>query len=117
MYKNDSSQLLFGKGSSGYPINVVLEGIGYVIAGNVGELKGRRVKGKLLDLLENNKSEYSNVVIEIPDLMTPLKIKSGDYCALVGAKNPEVYKKVVLVDKENPLKVTIRPITEEDFNV
>jgi hypothetical protein len=117
-YKSDIKQLLFGnKENSGYPINVLLSAITYVIAANSGEVKGTRPKGNMASVLDRHLSINSNarVNLQLPDLLTPAIITSGDYAALVGPNNPELYKKLIVRDIDNPYKISVRQISEDDF--
>ena len=50
-----------------------------------------------------------------PDLLTPLIIVGNGRGALVGAKNPNVYRKLVTPSPGNEYKLCVRPIAVEDL--
>lgn len=109
--------LLFGdKVNTGYPISVIMQGIAYLIA-DAKELKGKRPKGNFKQLIEKHLQMQPNLSIEvrIPDLLTPLVIMANERGALIGANNPEVYKRLVSISKENEYKLLVRQIKEEDL--
>ena len=116
IYENDSNTLLYGdSGSNGYPISEVLQAIAYVIA-NEDELYGKRPKNYINVIknhIENNPDE--TVEIRKPDLLTPLVILGNERGALVGAKNPTVYRQLITRDPNNEYKLLVRQITEEDL--
>ena len=116
-YSGNSAALLFGKGEkTGYPITEILKAAAYILA-NDDELNGKRPKGKYLDLLRNKLESDSGITIQmrVPDLLTPLILSNGVRAALIGAKNPDVYEKLIVKDKDNPYKISVRKITEEDL--
>ena len=94
-YNADRLSLLYGNGhNSGYPIAEILQATAYVIA-RENDLFGRRCRGGYVDLIERYLNEDHSLRIEMrkPDLLTPLIISGNGKSALVGAKNPDVYKK------------------------
>ena len=116
-YSGNSAALLFGKGEkTGYPITEILKAAAYILA-NDDELNGKRPKGKYVDLLRNKLESDSGITIQmrVPDLLTPLILSNGVRAALIGAKNPDVYEKLIVKDKDNPYKISVRKITEEDL--
>lgn len=56
-----------------------------------------------------------SIVLRIPDLLTPLILESNGRGVLIGAHNPQVYKKLVSIDSDNAYKLCVRPITEKDL--
>lgn len=116
-YNNNISTLLYGTSSAnGYPLNDVLQAVAYIIADDI-ELNGTRVKGSFENMLKTHLNDNSELCVEIhkPDLLTPLVIVGNGRAALVGAKNPEVYEKLVNRDPNNKYKLLVRKITEEDL--
>ncbi len=101
--------------NNGYPINEVLKAISYIIAERK-ELFGKRPK-RYTEIIERNISINPNISVEIhrPDLLTPLVIIGNGRGALVGADNPDVYKKLVSRAADNEYKLCVRPITEDDI--
>jgi len=109
--------LLYGNSvTTGYPMNEIVQGIAYLIA-NEDELNGTRIKGNYTDLIERYIVSDSTLTFEIrkPDLLTPLVISANGKGALIGARNPNVYKKLVSPDPENEYKLCVRQIGEEDL--
>ena len=116
-FKANKNDLLYGNGiNSGYPIAELMQGIAYVIAED-SELNGTRPKGGYIELIERHLSVNPNLSIEIrkPDLLTPLVISSNGRGVLIGARNPNVYKKLVTIAPYNEYKLCVRPITEKDL--
>ncbi len=116
-YNDDASMLLYStEKGNGYPISKVLQAVAYVIA-NDTELGGKRIKGNFESLLKKHVDNTPEVCIEIhkPDLLTPLVIVGNGRAALIGAKNPKVYEKLVSFDPDNKYKLIVRKITEGDL--
>lgn len=116
-YSNNNATLLFGDGEkTGYPINEILKAAAYILADD-NELNGKRHRGSYLELLENKvqNDPDTGIQIQIPDLLTPLIVGNDKRSALIGAKNPDVYEKLITKDKDNPYKIIVRKITEEDL--
>ncbi len=116
-FKADRSELLYGNGTnSGYPITEIMQGIAYVIANN-SELNGTRPKGNYVELVERHLAINPNLSVEIrkPDLLTPLIIVDNGRGVLVGARNPNIYKKLVTIAPDNEYKLCVRSITEKDL--
>ena len=116
-YSNDREMLLYGNScNSGYPISEVLQAIAYVIADD-NELFGNRVSGGYVEVIKKHLSADPNLSVEIrkPDLLTPLVIVGNGRGALVGARNPDVYKNLASISPDNEYKIIVRPITEEDL--
>jgi hypothetical protein len=102
---------------SGYPIAEIVQGIAYVVAED-DELNGMRPKGSYMKLIEQHIFDDPDLTIEIrkPEILTPLVIVgSNGRGVLVGARNPNVYKKLVLISPDNEYKLCVRKITEEDL--
>ena len=115
-YDNDRTALLFGNTyRNGYPIAEVLQAVAYVIADET-ELFGKRPKG-YYQIIERHLSSNPLITVEvrIPDLLTPLVIAGNGRGSLIGAKNPEVYNRLISRDPVNEYKVIVRPISEEDL--
>lgn len=116
LYKNDNNALIYGNNQhNGYPIAEVLQAVAYVIA-NDNELFGKRPKGYTA-VIESHISNNPEETVEIrkPELLTPLVILGNERGALIGAKNPAVYSRLVTRDLSNEYKLLVRQITEEDL--
>lgn len=116
IYNNNPNGLIYGtETSNGYPIAEVLQAVAYVVA-NEDELYGKRPKG-YMQIMERHIAANEGECVEIrrPDLLTPLVIMGNGRGALVGAKNPNVYRRLITHDPENEYKLLVRPITEEDL--
>ena len=116
VYQNNKNALIYGvSDNSGYPISEVLQAIAYVIA-NENEMFGKRPKN-YISIIENHISANPRETVEMrrPDLLTPLVIMGNGRGCLVGAKNPDVYSRLVTRDPSNKYKLLVRQITEEDL--
>lgn len=116
-YNEDKTALLYGTtANTGYPIAEILQAVAYVIA-NDDELSGKRPKG-YFQIVERHSNNDAGLTVEIrkPDLLTPLVIVGNGRGALIGARNPEVYKRLVTVSPDNEYKLLVRRITEEDLS-
>jgi len=116
-YNEDKTALLYGTtANTGYPIAEILQAVAYVIA-NDDELSGKRPKG-YFQIVERHSNDDAGLTVEIrkPDLLTPLVIVGNGRGALIGARNPEVYKRLVTVSPDNEYKLLVRKITEEDLS-
>jgi len=117
LFKSDKDALLYGATSeNGYPLNEVMQAVAYIIADN-DELRGKKTKGNYLELLSRHLEAEPTLCVEFrcPDLLTPLVIFGNGRGALIGAKNPKVYEKLVMQSPDNRYKLHVRPITEEDL--
>lgn len=115
-YEENKSALLYGTAANnGYPIAEVLQALAYVIA-NDDELSGKRPKG-YFQIIERHLNENESLSVEMwqPDLLTPLVIVGHGRGALIGPRNPSVYKRLVTVAPDNEYKLLVRQITEEDL--
>ena len=94
-----------------------MQAITFLIAANKNMLHGKRPIGHQDTIIQDELKNNPNLTISalLPEILTPLIITSGDYSVMVGAQNPKLYKKLISFDKNNPYKMVIRPITEEDF--
>lgn len=117
-FQSNNSVLLYGNGiDSGYPITDILQGIALIVA-EQKELNGKRPKGNYKELIDRHILLYENLSVEfrIPDLLTPLVIVGNGRGVLIGARNPQVYKRLVSIAPDNEYKLCVRPITEEDLS-
>lgn len=117
-FLSNNNALLYGDATNtGYPINQIMQGIAYIVA-NDNELGVTRVKGKYTDLIERHLAAERNLCVELlkPDLLTPLVIIGNGRGALIGARNPKVYKNLVSLSPDNEYKLCVRPITEKDLH-
>ena len=117
-YLENGKALLYGTSeNNGYPINRLIQAIGYIIAANNGLTGGKRPKGNIKEIIEKQVRDVpdSYVKLNMPDILTPAIITSGNYAAIVGPYNPEVYKKLISRSPDNPYKIIVREITEDDL--
>jgi len=116
-FQASNNALLYGDTlNTGYPINQIIQGIAFIIADD-NEIGVTRIKGKYTDLIERHLASDPNLSVELrkPDLLTPLVIIGNGRGALVGARNPKVYKDLVSVSTDNEYKLCVRPVTEGDL--
>ena len=116
--RTELNGLLFGDGGlAGYPINLIIQGMAFLLSAQKGELNGKRTRGIQSEIFDRALSEDPDVKVIVmkPDLLTALRIELGDHAVLVGAVNPIVYSKLISRDETNRYKLRIRPITEEDL--
>ncbi len=117
MFENNHNALCYGNtDNNGYPLKEVLQAVAYVIA-TEDELNGKRPKGGYEQIVMQHVANSPDLSVEIrrPDLLTPLVIVGNGKGALIGAKNPDVYRQLVTYDTQNEYKLLVRPITEEDL--
>ena len=117
-YKNHQ-RFMYGNGTTnGYPLNEIMDAIGYILASEKGELNGKRIRGNRDELLERCLTEDPDkkITFELPDLLSVLVVHNGESAAMVGAQNPEVYKKLISRSKVNKYKLLVRELKEEDFD-
>ena len=115
-YEEDKAALLYGAAAgTGYPIAEILKAATFVIA-DEDELSGKRPK-KYLQVLKRHLHDNADLSVEArkPDLLTPLVVAGNGRAALIGARNPDVYKRLVTVSPDNEYKLLVRQITEEDL--
>ncbi|MBQ9493849.1 MAG: hypothetical protein IJR54_08995 [Oscillibacter sp.] len=119
VYRSDSQRLLYGPSrNAGYPVGQLCQAAAYVIADENSELTGKRPRG-YVEILERHTKADPALCVEMrrPDLLTPLVIAANGRGALIGPENPEAYRKLIAFDAENPYKMRVREITEEDLLV
>jgi hypothetical protein len=117
MFQESQTTLLYGNGiDNGYPVSEVIQGIAYIVA-NDDELFGKRLRSSYKDVVERHLIDNPNLSVEVrtPDLLTPLVIVGNERGVLVGARNPQVYKKLISIAPNNEYKLQVRPITEGDL--
>ena len=118
IYDKNSNALLYSDGElSGYPISEIMKAVAYIIAGE-DELYGKRAK-KFYDVIQSHISYDNDLYVEVrkPEILTPLVIIGNDKGALIGARNPEVYRRLISHDTHNKYKVIVRKISEEDLKI
>lgn len=116
VYNSDSNSLLYGSNAeNGYPISEILKAVAYIIAAD-NELSGKRTRS-YIPLIKKHMDNDSGISIEVwkPDLLTPLVVASNGKGALIGARNPRVYEKLLSVSPKNKYKIIVRRITEGDL--
>lgn len=101
----------------GYPLNIVVTAMGYILASQTGELNGRRIRGSQSSLIERALTKDPNAATEflVPDKLTPIIVTDGKASAMVGPADPETFKKLISIDPMNPCKMYVRDITEADL--
>ena len=101
----------------GYPLNVIFDAAAFIIASRTGQLNGKRPRGNRDEIIRNamNSNTGLTVTIKVPDLLTPIVITDDKMAAMVGPVNTEVYKKLITYSEENPYKMIVRNITEDDL--
>lgn len=120
-YCEDTNTLLYGNYSAnihnGYPVNILIQAMAYVIAASNGNLNGNRPRGSKDKIIKDFISKHPNACIDLalPEILTPAIISLSEYSAMVGPHNPMLYKRLISFDSKNPYKVLVRKITEEDF--
>jgi len=116
-FQSDNNCLLFGNmPECGYPLSEIMQAIAFLVA-NDNELRGTRTKGSYIHIIEQclSSSPNSSFDIHIPDLLTPLVIYKNNRAALIGSRNPHVYKNLVTISPDNEYKLCVRKITEADL--
>lgn len=117
--KDNPRALLYGTNEyNGYPINIIIQALTFIIAANTGRLNGNRPRGSQDEILDEYIKNNGNLAIEawIPDKPTVLIIRCNDHSAMIGAENPRLYSQLVTRDADNRFKIRIRDITEEDLD-
>ena len=118
-YHDTPHALLFGDSkSTGYPINQIMQAVTYLVAASQNKLNGSRPRGKMDDIITEYLSLHPNSSFDmsVPDILTPLVIFLQNNAALVGARNPEVYQKLIKRSADSDFKIIVRKITEDDLN-
>lgn len=118
LYGRDDGDLIYGDGqNAGYPLNKVILAVTYLIAAVTNQLNGLRPKGSKDQIIRDYLKEKpdAEVFIRLPDLLTPIVIQMGNYAAMVGPNNPTVYKTLIQKYPDNPYKIRVRAITEDDL--
>lgn len=117
-YEKQFGSLLYGDGKkSGYPIKKIMLAVTYLIAANNGQLNGSRPRGEMAKIIgeQLSRNPSTEVIIEKPDILTPLRISMGAYSTLIGPNNPAAYKKLITRCPNNKYKISVREITEDDI--
>lgn len=124
-YAEGAQTILFPEGritycfdrKKGYPINVILDAIAFIIASKTGNLNGKRPRGSreyiINGAIANNPSE--SVEVLVPELLTPIVITDNRMSAMVGPVNADVYKRLISYSDTNRYKMLVRKIKEEDL--
>ena len=101
----------------GYPINVLLDGLAFIVASKTGNLNGKRPRGNRNEILMNAITEKPSfsVQVKVPDLLTPIIVTDNKVSALISPYNEAVYKKLITYDNDNPYKMMVRNICEDDL--
>lgn len=118
LYGLADNKLMYGKiGESGYPVKKIKLALAYLIAAKTDQLNGSRPKGSKDKVIKNYLENHpdSEVLMFVPEILTPMIIRMGAYATLIGPNNPKVYKNLIQNCPENQYKIKIRKITEEDL--
>lgn len=101
----------------GYPLNVMMDALAYIIASKTGNLNGKRPRGNREEIIMNALSANPDftVTIKVPDLLTPIVVTDGKVSAMVGPLNAALYQRLISYSKSNKYKMIVREITEEDL--
>lgn len=101
----------------GYPLNVILDALSFVIASKTGNLNGKRPRGNREEIIMNALAQNPNesVRVLVPDLLTPIVITDGSVSAMVGPLNEPVYRRLISYADTNKYKMIVRKITEDDL--
>jgi hypothetical protein len=98
-FKGKKKQLLYGQDDNcGYPLATILQAVAFVIADDKELIKNKsNIKGNYMDLIKHHLAVDDKLTVEMrkPDLLTPLVVVGNERGVLVGAVNPNVYKKLV----------------------
>lgn len=116
-YNEDKERFLFGDGvKTGYPLAELLQAVAYIIADD-DELGGKRPRGSYIEVIEKHLRDNSDLTIEIrkPEILTPLLVVGNGKGAMIGARNPDVYERLVSIAPDNKYKLIVRQITVEDL--
>lgn len=119
LYKKAEKSLIWGNSNEcGYPVNVLVQALAFLIAAHYGELNGYRTRGNQDGHIKKYMEEGMpfEIIANIPDLMTPVVLECDGYSAMVGPRNPRIYSKLIRRDEKNKYKIYVREITEDDLN-
>ncbi len=101
----------------GYPLNTLLTAASYIIANRTGQMKGKRPLGNRSGILAqalHSNPDFS-IIVQVPELLTPVIVTDHVVSAMVGPYNAAIYRNLISYAPDNPYKMLIRPITEEDL--
>lgn len=113
-----SDEFLFGTDEqNGYPLSKVVRSMAYLIAAPMGKVHGTRPMGSQDAIISDYLKLEPNgeVVISVPNVLSAIIIRRGDFASIVGANNPKGFKKLIQRSADNPYKIEIRPISEADL--
>lgn len=110
-YKSNARGLVFGNSANdGFPVNLVLQGLAYVIAATTDkQVKGKRVLGSFIDLIDtysdNQITNDLKISVQRPDRGTCLLISNNKFSALIGYVNDSFNKSLLTKVTDFKLKV------------
>lgn len=116
-YQKNKYYLEFARSEkSGYPIAKVLQAVAYIIA-SPDQINGKRIKGKYIELIKQFLKYNPSACVEVrkPEILTPLLLIGNGKGTMVAAYNPDVYQSLIVFDKSNPYKFSVRQISEKDL--
>lgn len=103
--------------TKGYPLNVMMDALAYIIASKTGNLNGKRPRGNREEIIMKALTTNPNftVTINAPDLLTPIIVTDGKVSAMVGPLNAALYRRLISYADSNKYKMIVRKITEDDL--
>ena len=96
---NRNLLLYWNSENDGFPINIIMQGVAFIIAASSWLIRGNRVMGSYTDHIESAiGSSSSSIGIYTPDIWTCLIISDWKYSCLVGYQNEEFVKNLLVID-------------------
>lgn len=119
-FRKNKQALVFGKNKEdGFMINLILQGIAYIIGATKNEqIKGKRILGSYLNLIEENKNSLQKLKIKIglPHKGTCLLITNNKFSVLTGYINDNFTNNLIKKTGEKYFKIN-EPIFEYCINL
>lgn len=112
-WEQDINALLFWNSiTDGFPLNMILRGIAYIIAASSGKVKGKRVLWNYKEYIEwEIVTPINKIKIYKPNRGTCLQISNGKFSCLVGYINDNFTKSFI---KQKWLEIVLENPTFED---
>lgn len=109
---NRNILLFWNSENDGFPINIIMQGIAFILAASGWLVRWNRVMWTYTDHIESAISNsYSGITIYIPDTWTCLKLSDWKYSCLIWYQNEEFVKSLLEVDG---LKIKVREPIYDD---
>ncbi|MDY2913198.1 MAG: hypothetical protein SOV58_01010 [Candidatus Enteromonas sp.] len=118
LYLEKPNHLLFGNSNvSGYPIANIIGAIAYLLA-DKNDLFGKRIRGSQFDLIERKIKANPDLTIDVrlPDFVSVMILRRGTKACLVGAKHPQLTRKLFVFDGNDRSKFYLRRPTKDDYS-